>query len=105
MSQSALPNSNIHQPPTTCSRPEQIVDFRKYILKTAPHGENTSKEFRRLETIGMGLLAPVLIKGQVKGLICFGPRLKEDEYEEDEDDFTLDDALEAEKVENGKEDS
>jgi len=45
---------------------------------------NTSKDLRRLDTIGIGLITPVVIKGEVRGLICFGPRLKEENYEDRE---------------------
>jgi diguanylate cyclase (GGDEF)-like protein len=45
---------------------------------------NTSSTFNKLEHLGISLLAPVLIKKKVAGLICFGPRLKEEQYEERE---------------------
>ncbi|KAA3611296.1 MAG: diguanylate cyclase [Calditrichaeota bacterium] len=45
---------------------------------------NTSHSFDKLEQIGIGLVAPVVIKRQVSGLICFGPRLKEEEFEDRE---------------------
>lgn len=60
------------------------TDHSPALIEELKHKINTSKDFRRLDTIGISLLAPVVMKGQVKGLICFGPRLKEDKYEERE---------------------
>lgn len=56
--------------------PRLISELKKLI--------NTSTDFRKLDAGGIGLITPVLNKGQVDGLICFGPRIKEDAYEERE---------------------
>lgn len=43
-----------------------------------------SASFRLMEKHGIGLISPVIIKGNITGLICFGPRLKEAPYEDRE---------------------
>lgn len=43
-----------------------------------------SPSFEKLEEHGIGLIAPLIIKNNITGLICFGPRLKEAPYEERE---------------------
>ena len=65
-----------------------ITYFKEYpipaILEELKQKINTSQSFNKLERIGIGLIAPIVTKKQVSGLICFGPRLKEDQFEDRE---------------------
>ena len=54
------------------------------ILDDLKHKINTSPSFNHLDRIGIGLVAPVIIKGNVNGLICFGERVKQEDFEERE---------------------
>jgi diguanylate cyclase (GGDEF)-like protein len=68
---------------------DTLIDFLKtnpgpVLISELKQKINTSNDFRKLDSIGIGLITPVIIKGEVKGLICFGPRLKEASYEDRE---------------------
>ena len=68
---------------------DTLIEYMKnnpgpILVTDLKHKINTSNYLHRLDTIGIGLIVPVLIKGMVRGLLCFGPRLREDDYEDRE---------------------
>ncbi len=56
--------------------PSLITDIKKEI--------NTSAVFHELENHNVTLIAPVMLKGKIEGLFCFGERVKSSDYEERE---------------------
>lgn len=73
----------------TMKQNDTLVDYFKshpspILLSELKTRINTSSDFNKLDSIEIELIAPVIIKQQVVGLICFGPRIKNTPFEERE---------------------
>ena len=98
---------------------EHMDEMRKYIIDPKsnpkpPLRVSSIKEYKDVvETLHKIVTGTAGGSGKQSALSLFEPKPAtrltngddEHEYEDEDDDFTLDDALEAEKVDNGKEDS